>query len=214
MAGQRDERDESALRLRQVLTEARTAAGPQGEFAKKLGRTQTFVSNYQSRERKVGVVEFVLIARELGFHPGGGVFGEGEEVEAAVGGVGGGVDPGFGLEGAGDADRGGMRDAGEAAQAGLGKAAAFEPGGVEFEQHREGMVAGDLGEIIGAAAADLDDRADERGAEDEVGLRGREGDGRWRGGVAAERLGGLFEDAGKGGEIGTVTRDCLSGRRG
>jgi transcriptional regulator with XRE-family HTH domain len=61
-----DERDELALKLRQVLVEARNAAGlTQGELAKKLGRTQTFVSNYERGERKVGVVEFVLIARVL-----------------------------------------------------------------------------------------------------------------------------------------------------
>jgi transcriptional regulator with XRE-family HTH domain len=67
MAGQMDERDELALKLRQVLVEARTAAGlTQAELAKKLGRTQTFVSNYERGERKVGVVEFVLIGRALG----------------------------------------------------------------------------------------------------------------------------------------------------
>ena len=62
-----DERDELALKLRQVLVEARNAAGlTQAELAKKLGRTQTFVSNYERGERKVGVVEFVRIARVLG----------------------------------------------------------------------------------------------------------------------------------------------------
>lgn len=62
-----DERDELALKLRQVLVEARTAAGlTQADLAKKLGRTQTFVSNYERGERKIGVVEFVLIARALG----------------------------------------------------------------------------------------------------------------------------------------------------
>ncbi len=62
-----DERDELALKLRQALVVARNAAGlTQAELAKRLGRTQTFVSNYERGERKVGVVEFVLIARELG----------------------------------------------------------------------------------------------------------------------------------------------------
>jgi transcriptional regulator with XRE-family HTH domain len=66
MATEADERDILALRLRVALTEARNAAGlTQGELAKKLGRTQTFVSNYERGERKVGVVEFILIAREL-----------------------------------------------------------------------------------------------------------------------------------------------------
>ena len=67
MAGQMDERDELALKLRQVLVDARTAAGlTQAELAQKLGRTQTFVSNYERGERKVGVVELVLIGRALG----------------------------------------------------------------------------------------------------------------------------------------------------
>jgi transcriptional regulator with XRE-family HTH domain len=66
MAGTLDERDELALKLRQVLVEARKAAGlTQGDLAKKLGRTQTFVSNYERGERKVGVVELILIARGL-----------------------------------------------------------------------------------------------------------------------------------------------------
>jgi transcriptional regulator with XRE-family HTH domain len=67
MAGAMDERDELALKLRQVLVEARKAAGlTQGDLARKLGRTQTFVSNYERGERKVGVVEFILIGRVLG----------------------------------------------------------------------------------------------------------------------------------------------------
>lgn len=67
MAADADERDILALRLREALVEARNAAGlTQGELAKRLGRTQTFVSNYERGERKVGVVEFILIARELG----------------------------------------------------------------------------------------------------------------------------------------------------
>lgn len=67
MAAQTDERDELALRLRQALAEARNAAGlTQGELAKRLGRTQTFVSNYERGERRVDLPEFILIARELG----------------------------------------------------------------------------------------------------------------------------------------------------
>ena len=71
MATDADERDILALRLRQALVEARNAAGmTQGELAKKLGRTQTFVSNYERGERKVGVVEFILITRALGLETG------------------------------------------------------------------------------------------------------------------------------------------------
>jgi len=67
MATEADERDILALRLREALTEARNAAGlTQGELGKKLGRTQTFVSNYERGERKVGVVELILITKALG----------------------------------------------------------------------------------------------------------------------------------------------------
>jgi len=70
MAGAADERDELALKLRQALAEARNAAGlTQVDLARKLGRTQTFVSNYERGERKVGVVEFILIAHVLGVEP-------------------------------------------------------------------------------------------------------------------------------------------------
>lgn len=70
MATDADERDILALRLRQALVDARNAAGlTQGELAKKLSRTQTFFSNYERGERKVGVVELVLIARVLGADP-------------------------------------------------------------------------------------------------------------------------------------------------
>jgi len=70
MAGALDERDELALKLRQALVEARNAAGlTQGDLAKKLGRTQTFVSNYERGERKIGVVEFILITRALELQP-------------------------------------------------------------------------------------------------------------------------------------------------
>ena len=41
----------------------------QTELAAALKRTQTFVSNYERGERRVGVVDFVLIARTLGVEP-------------------------------------------------------------------------------------------------------------------------------------------------
>jgi len=68
MAG--DERDHLTRRLRDILIEAREAAGlNQTELGKALGRTQSFVSNYERGERRVGLVDFVLIARALGEDP-------------------------------------------------------------------------------------------------------------------------------------------------
>lgn len=65
-----DERDRLARRLREVMIEARKAAGlNQTELAAALKRTQSFVSNYERGERRVGVVDFLLIARELGVKP-------------------------------------------------------------------------------------------------------------------------------------------------
>lgn len=59
-----------ALRLRELLIEAREAAGlTQTQLGKSLGRTQSFVSNYERGERKVGVVDFMLIARALAIEP-------------------------------------------------------------------------------------------------------------------------------------------------
>jgi transcriptional regulator with XRE-family HTH domain len=68
MAG--EERDRMALRLRELLIEAREAADlTQTQLGKALGRTQSFVSNYERGERKVGVVDLMLIARALGIEP-------------------------------------------------------------------------------------------------------------------------------------------------
>jgi len=68
MAG--EERERMALRLRELLAEVRDEKGlTQADLAKALGRTQTFVSNYERGERRVGLVDFVLIARALGVEP-------------------------------------------------------------------------------------------------------------------------------------------------
>ncbi|HMG46428.1 MAG TPA: helix-turn-helix transcriptional regulator [Allosphingosinicella sp.] len=67
---QEDERDRLARRLREVLIEARKVRGlNQTELAAALKRTQTFVSNYERGERRLGAVDFVLIARVLGEEP-------------------------------------------------------------------------------------------------------------------------------------------------
>ena len=68
MAG--EEADRMAKELRKLLAEIRKAKGiNQIDLAKTLNRTQTFVSNYERGERRLAVVDFVLIARALGEEP-------------------------------------------------------------------------------------------------------------------------------------------------
>jgi len=64
MAG--EEADQLAKQLRELLVKTRKAKGlTQVQLAKALGRTQTFVSNYERGERRVAVVDFILIAAAL-----------------------------------------------------------------------------------------------------------------------------------------------------
>lgn len=50
--------------------EAREAAGlNQTRLGKALGKSQSFVSNYERGQRRLDVTEFVLIARVLGVEP-------------------------------------------------------------------------------------------------------------------------------------------------
>jgi transcriptional regulator with XRE-family HTH domain len=54
-------------KLTRRLTAARTAAGlTQTALAEKLGRHQSFVAKYESGERRLEVIEFLQICRELG----------------------------------------------------------------------------------------------------------------------------------------------------
>ena len=56
-----------ADRLRRRLLEARRARGlRQADLADRLGRPQSFVSNYERGERRLEVSEFIVIARVLG----------------------------------------------------------------------------------------------------------------------------------------------------
>lgn len=67
MAATGEEHERLARRLREVLVEARKAADiKQVDLAKALGRSQSFVSNYERGERRVDVPEFILISRVLG----------------------------------------------------------------------------------------------------------------------------------------------------
>ena len=59
-----------AAALRAKLIEARQAKGlKQTELARQLGRPQSFVSNYENGQRKLGVIEFIDIAQALGLEP-------------------------------------------------------------------------------------------------------------------------------------------------
>jgi len=56
--------------LRAILIEARDAMGwTQTDLAKRLGRSQAMVSNYERGQRRVDVGEFIEIARVLGLDP-------------------------------------------------------------------------------------------------------------------------------------------------
>ncbi len=57
-------------RLITALRDARREAGiTQGELAARLQRPQSFVSKYESGERRLDVVEFVEIAQAIGCDP-------------------------------------------------------------------------------------------------------------------------------------------------
>jgi transcriptional regulator with XRE-family HTH domain len=76
MAGPADERDRLSRRLREILIQAREAQGlNQTQLGKTLGRTQSFVSNYERGQRKLGVPEFIQITRALGLDPAATVHG-------------------------------------------------------------------------------------------------------------------------------------------
>lgn len=70
MAGPWDDRDRLVDRQRQVLIEARKAAGlNQTQLGKALSKSQSFVSNYERGQRRLDMVDFMLIARVLGADP-------------------------------------------------------------------------------------------------------------------------------------------------
>jgi len=65
-----DERDRMARKLRERLIAARKAKGlTQTKLARALGKSQSFVSNYERGERRLDVVEFMLVCRVLKVEP-------------------------------------------------------------------------------------------------------------------------------------------------
>ena len=56
--------------LRQFLAEKRTKAGlRQVDVAKRLGRYQSYVTNLETGQRRIDVVELVDLAAAIGFDP-------------------------------------------------------------------------------------------------------------------------------------------------
>jgi transcriptional regulator with XRE-family HTH domain len=57
-------------KFREILVEARKSRGyTQVELAKLLEKPQSFVSKYESGERRIDIVEFVAICRHLKLNP-------------------------------------------------------------------------------------------------------------------------------------------------
>jgi transcriptional regulator with XRE-family HTH domain len=53
-----------------ALVRARETKGvTQTELAARLGRPQSFVSNYENGQRRIDVIEFIQIAKALGLDP-------------------------------------------------------------------------------------------------------------------------------------------------
>jgi transcriptional regulator with XRE-family HTH domain len=71
MAGPNDERDRLARKLCRLLIEAREAAGMnQTDLGKAVGRSQSFVSNYERGQRRLDLPDLILVCRVMGVEPG------------------------------------------------------------------------------------------------------------------------------------------------
>ena len=70
MAGPNDERDRLARKLCRLLIEAREAAGMnQTDLGKAVGRSQSFVSNYERGQRRLDLPDLILVCRVMGVEP-------------------------------------------------------------------------------------------------------------------------------------------------
>jgi transcriptional regulator with XRE-family HTH domain len=66
----REEKERIAAKLREVLIEARNAAGlTQAALAARMGRPQSFVSNCERGAGQVNVADLMLIAKALELDP-------------------------------------------------------------------------------------------------------------------------------------------------
>ena len=66
----RSSRSPRHLRLTELLTEHRDAAGlTQEDVAQRLRRPQSFVSKYESGERRLDVIELIEVCEALGIDP-------------------------------------------------------------------------------------------------------------------------------------------------
>lgn len=70
MAGPNDERDRLAHKLCRLLILAREAAGlNQADLGKAVGRSQSFVSNYERGQRRLDLPDLILVCRVMGVEP-------------------------------------------------------------------------------------------------------------------------------------------------
>ncbi len=70
MAGYNDERARLERKLCQLLIQAREAAGlNQTKLGKAVGRSQSFVSNYERAQRRLDLPDLILVCRAMGVDP-------------------------------------------------------------------------------------------------------------------------------------------------
>lgn len=64
----RDLRQPRYARLRELMIEARKAAGlSQAAVAAKLGRPQSYIADIERNERRIDVIEYLALADAIGF---------------------------------------------------------------------------------------------------------------------------------------------------
>ncbi|HYW17064.1 MAG TPA: helix-turn-helix transcriptional regulator [Allosphingosinicella sp.] len=70
MPNYEDERARLERKLCQLLIEARKTAGlDQTKLGKAVGRSQSFVSNYERAQRRLDLPDLILVCRAMGVEP-------------------------------------------------------------------------------------------------------------------------------------------------